>query len=91
MKIRLGYVGNSSSSSFIICKEFLSPSLINKIKDHKNSEEYKKEFGDDWLDAWDITMDSDKLYGYTMMDNFDMENYLVNVLDIDHSHIEWKD
>ena len=40
MKIRNGFVSNSSSSSFIISKEYLSPHQIKQIRNHL--EEAKK-------------------------------------------------
>lgn len=33
MKIRNGFVSNSSSSSFIICKHFMEPDTINDFRD----------------------------------------------------------
>ena len=36
MLIRAGFVSNSSSSSFIINKSFLTPFQIEVIKDYKN-------------------------------------------------------
>jgi len=40
MKIRIGFVSNSSSSSFVVSKKHLSLDQINKIKKHI---EYAKE------------------------------------------------
>jgi hypothetical protein len=101
MKIRLGYVGNSSSSSFIIRREYLSPYLIDKIERHKYSDFYAETCrhtdggkdlseGDKYIDAWSIYLDNDGIHGETIMDNFDMEYYLTVILGVPESLIEWE-
>ena len=44
MKIRNGFVSNSSSSSFVICKKILSIDQIEKIEDWIKEMEEKFEF-----------------------------------------------
>jgi hypothetical protein len=63
MKIRTGFVSNSSSSSFIVRKAFLSEEEIARIKNHAG-------MADGW--PWEILDMNSVLVGYTSMDNFDM-------------------
>jgi hypothetical protein len=79
MKIRKGFVSNSSSSSFVISKEFLSPYQIKMIFAHG------REAGDD---AWTIEETDESISGDTIMDNFDMAEYLTNI-GISNKFIKW--
>jgi len=72
MKIRLCFVSNSSSSSFVLKKENLSPKQIKLIKDHKNSGE---EYADS--DPWVLVKNNKDVLSYcTCMNNFDFIEYL---------------
>ena len=83
MKIRNGFVSNSSSSSFIISKSVLSQEQIEKIHDHINYAKNNfpnmidKYFGENpygW--SWDILEDNEYVFGHVDMDNFDMHYFL---------------
>jgi len=81
MKIRNGFVSNSSSSSFIV-----DLSKIKKIKKRRKiakkifSCKYDdQEWGDDESDRWSIEQDGDIIEGFTYMDNYDFPEYILKV------------
>lgn len=55
MKIRTGFVSNSSTASFILRRDALTSALLNRLK----------ELGDDWY----IKYEDSYTYGGTIMDN----------------------
>lgn len=63
MKLRTGFVSNSSSASFVVKKENLCDDHIFKLL----------EFEGDW---WEITQTDEEISGYTVMDNGALEEYL---------------
>jgi len=88
MKIRIGFVSNSSSSSFTISKDDLTELQIALIKNH--SEEGAK-YGIAYPeDAWNISETDTDVEGYTSMDNFNMEGFMkrigINTDKADWSH-----
>jgi hypothetical protein len=75
MKIRSGFVSNSSSSSFVVSLKDIS------ARDFKHILEYRSDVsGEDAerMDYWSFTVDDEKeiLRGFTTMDNGDLEEYL---------------
>ena len=91
MKLRLGFVSNSSSASFIIQRQHLSNEQVDLIRSHI---QVGKERGMKCVglsDQWDITIDGDKVQGYTFMDNFDMAFFLSNIVGVADEHIELGD
>lgn len=76
MKCRNGFVSNSSSSSFVLLKEMLSPAQINKIQNHIY---FGNRLHMDWAsddNAWDVFDEDDVIKVSTFMDNFDMRKFL---------------
>jgi len=89
MKIRLGFVSNSSSASYVIDKDGLSDEIIQKIIDHWDlaskiigdllQKEYPwclkghEYYGDD---SWDVHNEATRLELYTIITNFPMLAYL---------------
>lgn len=73
MKIRQGFVSNSSSSSFIInIKESkLTQFQIDSIYDHTK---YCDE-----SDEWSVYEDNGTLMLFTIMNNFNMYGYLLSI------------
>ncbi len=78
MKIRNGFVSNSSSSSFVIKKEILSKLQIKTLLEYESSE-------DNW-DGWSVNEFNDCMSGFTIMDNGTIGK-LMDVLEI--TEIEW--
>jgi len=81
MKQRIGFVSNSSSSSFVISKEFLTKVQLWAIKNHVH---VAKEAGIDMqyvgdFDEWKIIETEETISGSTSMNNFDMEEFLEEI------------
>ena len=87
MKIKIDFVTNSSSSSFVLIKKFLSEMQIILIKNHIEAghlfyKEYPHlDFG--FADYWCVKELDDTIELTTSMDNFDMKFFLtiINVPD----------
>ena len=85
MKIRNGFVSNSSSSSFVLDSKYLSSTQIKLIEGHK----YCKTIPYAMSDKWDISWSEDKRFIIldTFLDNFDMYSYLINIVGIKEEQI----
>lgn len=90
MKIREGFVSNSSSSSFIINLNNISKNQLQQIENHSESKSYKTMYGKDKFQCWDILINKKQntVHGSTSMDNFDMGEYL-DTIGVRSDHIEW--
>jgi hypothetical protein len=82
MKTRVGFVSNSSSSSFIISKEKLTENqiyaILNYVEIYNELPDIVKQCNDMIYGAegWNIEEDDNEIRGYTYMDNFGMFEYL---------------
>ena len=76
MKLRIGFVTNSSSSSF------------EKIKNY--FEAAKKVGMNDFDDLWDIDETNFNINGFTCMNNGDMLKFL-RLIGVDRDNIEWEE
>jgi len=89
MMRRVGFVSNSSSSSFVIKKKDLTSIQIQKIIDYYEENNLSEE---EKLTrcphTWDISETSDEISGSTIIDNFDMDEYLEKI-GVASNHIKW--
>ena len=79
VKIRSGFVTNSSSSSFIVAKKHLDDDQIKAIHNHI---ELAKLMGDryaEYNNAWSIRENNNYITGDTWMDNFYMGGFLKDI------------
>ena len=104
MKKRVGFVSNSSSSSFVIFKDALSKKHIDmvinyqhwieffiKLDEKKDNPEYlNNKFSYYDTDPWTITEEKELIFGETSMDNFDIGDYLSHI-NIKSKYIKWDD
>lgn len=88
MKLRIGFVTNSSSSSFTIAKSDLTDDQIEKIKNY--FEAAKKVGMNDFDDLWDIDETNFNINGFTCMNNGDMLKFL-RLIGVDRDNIEWEE
>jgi len=86
MKIRSGFVSNSSSASFVINKADITKAQLYAIRGHQLCGlEYAES------DAWNLKEDENTISGETIIDNFDMIDYLVNDCHIDNNDIQCRE
>ncbi len=91
MKIRAGFVSNSSSSSFVFVKADLSEGDLTLIREHESECEligFAVEADGKCRSGWTISETSTRISGQTTMDNFPMDDYLTKV-GIDPNKAEW--
>jgi len=94
MKVRVGFVSNSSSSSFVIQKEWISPAQIKLIKSHlhkikKDPAKYGQRYKPRDSDEWAIHETDTTVEGSTIMDNIDMEAFLEAIgVSLDHVEVD---
>jgi len=93
MKIRTSFVSNSSSSSFVVDKCFLTQEQIDKIYNHievsqnENFEDILKYTSSG--DEWEIEETEKTLEGSTFMDNFSMSDFMKKI-GVDTRKVNWE-
>ena len=77
MKVRNGFVSNSSSASFVIKVEHLTNEQIDLLLDFDR-------------DGWDINVVGDTMYGDCVCDNGELKGYMFDI-GVRREVIEWED
>lgn len=104
MKTRIGFVSNSSSSSFVILRDAISNNQLDMIinvnkwvkyfikedQENDNVDELEDKFSYYDSDPWRIVINDDFVFGETSMNNFSMEDYL-NYIKVDDNYVCWDD
>lgn len=87
MKIRYGFITNSSSSSFLISKKVLTPNQVKAIWKHIELG-CKLGISVDDDSRWDIEESENFISGTTYMDNFSFDEFF-ELIGINDAYVIW--
>ena len=98
MKIRKGFVSNSSSSSFVVFKDALTKQQKDMIYDYQEYVKFFNTIDEKTIELFDYCIDSpwriveydDFIFGETSMDNFSMMDYL-DYIKIENKYVDWNE
>lgn len=85
MKTRLGFVSNSSSSSFVINLDNISAKQLRKIIHNPTTDPKHEDYG-----SWNIEVTDTEVKGSTYMDNYDFGKYLTEECLLDSTDFEFE-
>ena len=92
MKTRTGFVSNSSSSSFVLNRHYVSQAQVDYIENHiahAKMHGWQEGYTDPY-DAWTITVTDSEVRGDTCMDNFSMQEFMDQIGVPAHA-VTWED
>ncbi len=75
MKLRTGFVSNSSSSSFIVKKDRLTPSQKYIVENYKETSVNSTDATFDEVDDWSMSDEGTYYKFHTSMDNFSLNSF----------------
>lgn len=88
MKVRLDFVTNSSSSSFLICKRNLTKEQLAAVRNHSKLGEYLDlDYAEE---RWRIEENDNYITGCTGMDNYDISE-LFGIVGINDNAVHWSE
>jgi len=87
VKIRQGFVSNSSSSSFVLSLNLISGYQLQKILEPDYSSQYLDDQDRWFVEVEDLTQ---TVKGYTSQDNFSMADYFTQI-GVNPSLASWSD
>lgn len=94
IRIRIGFVSNSSSSSFIIAKELLNSEQLDAIRNHYDHALKNQLVDFTYLsrsDEWHLVENDEYIGGHTMMANFEMDDFLKKIgVNLDQVEFDWQ-
>ena len=76
MKIRSGFVSNSSSASFIINLDDITKIQLFQIVDYECQ---APKMGFEYCEGWRFKQKNNKIFGDATIDNMDMDEYLCKI------------
>lgn len=88
MKIRIDYVTNSSSSSFVISKKHLDADQILAIKEHITLGKKLKMYYCDSANEWYVDENDEYIGADTYQDNFSMSSFL-DKIGVNPNDVHW--
>ena len=89
MKIRAGFVSNSSSSSFTILLADLTGEQVGAIMNYKDIAEHYGMFLSDDDYSWTIEITPKIITGYCNMNEFNMTD-LLHAIGVNLEHVKWE-
>lgn len=97
MKTRLGFVSNSSSASFCVPINRLTAEQVEALLNYNKHSDNDYDFNNQtfkYHDGWNINLMGEgaeaSIFGWTAMDNGDMDEYLKDC-GIDQNLLHWED
>lgn len=89
MKLREGFISNSSSASFILMKKYMTAPQIKKVMKYKDIDIIHHQEKHSSSESWHITEDEDVIKGFTLMDNGLLHSIIDTMKMHEKAILEW--